>query len=80
MEIGVRVESEPWNEAGQEPLHVASAYLVFVAVDADGRARKVPPLRPETPTEVRRMREAEIRRAHRLSRRAAIEEGRRPTR
>ena len=76
MEIGVRVESEPWNEAGREPLHVASAYLVFVAIDADGHAREVPPLEPGTPTEVRRMREAEIRRAHRLSRRAAIDAGR----
>lgn len=76
MEIGVRVESEPWNEAGRDPLHVASAYLVFVAIDEDGRARQVPPLRPETPTEVRRMREAEIRRAHRLSKRAEIDAGR----
>ena len=76
MEIGVRVESEPWNEAGRDPLHVASAYLVFVAIDEDGRAREVPPLRPETPTEVRRMREAEIRRAHRLSKRAEIDAGR----
>jgi uncharacterized protein (TIGR00369 family) len=77
MEIGVRVESEPWNEAGREPLHVASAYLVFVAIDADGTARSIPALRPESPTEERRMREAEIRRAHRLSRRAEIEAGRR---
>ena len=76
MEIGVRVESEPWNEAGREPLHVASAYLVFVAIDADGRARQIPGLRPETPTEERRMHEAQIRRAHRLSRRAEIEAGR----
>ena len=54
MEIGVRVESEPWNEAGAEPLHVASAYLVFVAIDEHGHAREVPGLRPETPTEERR--------------------------
>jgi uncharacterized protein (TIGR00369 family) len=72
MEIGVRVESEPWDEAGREPLHVASAYLVFVAIDAEGRPREVPRLAPETPTEERRMREAEIRRAHRLARKAAI--------
>src|SRR5919107_780700 len=49
MEIGVRVESEPWNEAGRQPLHVASAYLVFVAIDPDGRAREVPGLVPSTP-------------------------------
>ena len=37
MEVGVRVESEPWNQAATEPVHVASAYLVFVAIDADGK-------------------------------------------
>jgi uncharacterized protein (TIGR00369 family) len=71
MEIGVRVETEPWNRA-QEPVHVASAYLVFVAIDDEGRPRQIPGLRTETPTEVRRMREAEIRRAHRLSRKSEI--------
>jgi len=76
MEIGVRVESEPWNEAGREPLHVASAYLVFVAIDADGHPRAIPGLVPGTHDERRRLREAEIRRAHRLSRRAEIEAGR----
>jgi hypothetical protein len=32
----------------------------------------VPPLAPETPEEVRRMREAEIRRSHRLARKEEI--------
>ncbi len=72
MEVGVRVESEPWNQAGHEPVHVASAYLVFVAVDHEGRPREIPPLDPETDDEVRRMREAEIRRAHRLAQKAEI--------
>jgi acyl-CoA hydrolase len=76
MEIGVRVESEPWNEAGSEPLHVASAYLVFVAIDDHGHPRPIPRLAPQTPDEVRREREAEIRRAHRLARRQEIEAGR----
>ena len=76
MEIGVWVESEPWNEAGSEPLHVASAYLVFVAIDDHGQPRPIPRLAPQTPDEVRREREAEIRRAHRLARRAEIEAGR----
>src|SRR6476661_1994622 len=44
MEIGVRVESEPWNEADGEPLHVASAYLVFVAIDEHGKPREIPRL------------------------------------
>ncbi len=76
VEVGVRVESEPWNMAGTEPVHVASAYLVFVAIDEDGRPRQVPPLAPESPEEVRRMREAEIRRAHRLARKTEIDQGR----
>jgi len=77
MEVGVRVESEPWNQAGTDPVHVASAYLVFVAIDAEGRPRRIPALAPEAPEEVRRMREAEIRRAHRLARKTEIDEGRR---
>jgi uncharacterized protein (TIGR00369 family) len=76
MEIGVRVESEPWDEAGREPLHVASAYLVFVAIHPDGRPRAIPGLLPESPEEHRRLREAEIRRAHRLARKAEIDAGR----
>jgi uncharacterized protein (TIGR00369 family) len=76
MEIGVRVESERWNEVGREPVHVASAYLVFVAIDEDGHPREIPGLLTETPDEIRREREAEIRRSHRLSRRAEIERGR----
>jgi acyl-CoA hydrolase len=76
MEIGVRVEAQPWNDPTAHGLHVASAYFVFVAIDADGRSRRVPPLVPETPDEVRRMREAEIRRAHRLAKRQEIESGR----
>ena len=76
MEIGVRVESEPWNEAGREPKHVASAYLVFVAIDAEGKPRQIPPLAPESDSERRRMREAEIRRAHRLAKKQEIDAGR----
>lgn len=76
MEVGVRVESEPWNRAGTEPLHVASAYLVFVAINADGTPREIPGLDPQDADEVRRMREAEIRRAHRLARKTEIDEGR----
>ena len=77
MEIGVRVETQPWGNATDEPLHVASAYFVFVAVDGAGHPRAVPGLVPETPDELRRWREAEIRRAHRLARKAEIASGRR---
>ncbi|MET0523851.1 MAG: acyl-CoA thioesterase [Nocardioides sp.] len=76
MEIGVRVEAEPWNEVGSEPVHVASAYLVFVAIDEDGRPREIPALEPENDTERRRAREAMIRRDHRLAKKREIEAGR----
>ncbi|MBS2964469.1 acyl-CoA thioesterase [Actinocrinis puniceicyclus] len=72
MEIGVRVEAERWDRAGAEPAHVASAYLVFVAIDADGKPRPVHPLLLETQEDERRNHEAGIRRTHRLARRAAI--------
>jgi uncharacterized protein (TIGR00369 family) len=76
MEIGVRVEAEPWNEAGSRPLHVASAYLVFVAIDDEGKPREIPPLDPGDDTERRRLREAMIRRDHRLAKKREIQEGR----
>jgi acyl-CoA hydrolase len=76
MEIGVRVEAEPWNEAGSRPLHVASAYLVFVAIDEEGRPREIPALEPGDDTERRRLREAMIRRDHRLAKKREIQEGR----
>ena len=72
MEIGVRVTAEPWDQAGAERAHVASAYLVFVAIDGEGRPRAVPAVAPENTEEKRRFREAEIRRSHRLARREAI--------
>ncbi len=76
MEIGVRVEAQPWGDAADAPLHVASAYFVFVAIDDQGRPRAVPPLQVETPEDARREREAEIRRSHRLARKREIDQGR----
>lgn len=72
LEVGVRVLAEPWNEAGVPAKRVASAYLVFVAVDNEGKPRPVTPVRPETEEDRRRFAEAEIRREHRLARRQAI--------
>lgn len=71
MEVGVRVEVDRW-ESVTERVHVASAYLVMVAVDAEGKPVSVPPLEVRTPEEKRRFREAEIRQEHRLARRNAI--------
>jgi acyl-CoA hydrolase len=76
MEIGVRLETQPWNDPSVTSLHVASAYFVFVAIDASGNARDIPGVAPQTPDEARRMREAEIRRAHRLAKRQEILTGR----
>ncbi|MDX3096683.1 acyl-CoA thioesterase [Streptomyces sp. ME01-24h] len=73
MEVGVRVLAERWNESGPGT-QVASAYLVFVAVDAEGRPRSVPQVEPETDRDRRRLQEAQIRRTHRLARRRAIME------
>jgi acyl-CoA hydrolase len=73
MEVGVRVTAERWDQT-DPPVHVASAYLVFVAVDDDGRPRPVPPVSAETDEDRRRFAEAEIRRQHRLDRRDEIAE------
>jgi acyl-CoA hydrolase len=74
MEVGVRVEAE--DPRTGEVQHASTAYLTFVALDDAGRPTKVAPLEPQTPDEERRMREAEIRRRHRLAEREAIEHGR----
>src|SRR5437868_12135916 len=42
MEVGVRVEAE--NPRTGEHRYTTKAYLTFVAVDAEGQARAVPPL------------------------------------
>jgi acyl-CoA hydrolase len=76
LEVGVRVLAEPWNEL-QTANRVATAYLVFVALDSDGRPRQVTPVLPETEEDRRRFAEAEIRRTHRLARRDAILRSRR---
>jgi acyl-CoA hydrolase len=63
LEVGVKV----WVEHPQSGvlLHVASAYLVFVAIDETGRRLQVPQLQPETPDEERRFADAQRRREHR---------------
>ncbi len=63
MEVGVKVWAE--NTRTAEVSHVASAYLVFVAIDQAGRRQRVPELLPETPNEIRRYEDALRRREHR---------------
>jgi acyl-CoA hydrolase len=79
MEIGVRAVAERWDRAGEAPMTVATAYLVFVAVDGSGRPREVPPVLPETDEDRRRYREAQIRRRHRLAAREEIRRSREPS-
>ena len=70
MEVGVRVDAE--NPLTGEARHTNTAYLTMVALDDEGNPAPVPPLAATTPTEQRRMREAELRRANRLAERADI--------
>src|SRR5579872_6135842 len=74
MEVGVRVDAEDPRTGVVQ--HASTAYLTFVALDDDGRPTAVPGVTPQSPNEERRMREAEIRRKHRLAERQAIEHGR----
>jgi acyl-CoA hydrolase len=71
MEVGVRVESE--NIRTGEVTHTSTAYLTMVALDDEGRPMQVPTLRPESPDEQRRAREAQLRRDNRLAEREHIE-------
>jgi len=73
MEVGVRVEAEDMLTG--KVVHVASAYLVFVATDEQGRPIPLPPLIAETEEERRRMRAAEQRRAVRARRSSKASSG-----
>jgi acyl-CoA hydrolase len=70
MEVGVRVEAE--SVSGHRTVHTSSAYLVYVALDDQGKPRPVPPVVPESEEARQRQREAKLRREARLSRKAAI--------
>ena len=77
MEVGVKVWAE--NTRTGAVVHVASAYLVFVAIDEHGRVQKVPQLLPETPDQIRRHADAQLRREHRESEAARRKEERKAT-
>ena len=80
MEVGVRVTAQRWNDADAVGHHVASAYLVFVAIGDDEKPRPAVPVLPHSEDDHRRFAEAIIRRESRLMRRTAIRERReRPT-
>ncbi|MGB1581380.1 MAG: acyl-CoA thioesterase [Nevskiales bacterium] len=70
MEIGARVVAEDIER--QDQRHIVSAYLTFVALDADNRPTQVPGINPQTEAETQRYEEAGIRRSQRLRHAEAI--------
>ncbi len=70
MEVGVRVDVE--NIATEQWRYVASAHLVFVALDVDGQPTEVPPVIAATDEERRRQQRARVRRDQRLLRKEAL--------
>jgi len=70
MEVGVRVEAE--NPRSGEKKHTSTAYLTMVALDEEGKPSPVRPLAVSSDDEVRRQREAELRRTNRLAEREQI--------
>ncbi len=70
MEVGVRVEAE--NPRTGEVRHTNTAYLTMVALDDAGRPTPIPEIVASSGPELRRMREAELRRANRLTEREQI--------
>jgi acyl-CoA hydrolase len=63
MEVGVKACVE--NSIAGSHRHIASAYLTFVAIDANGKRVQVPPLVIEGPEEARRFEDAGRRRERR---------------
>jgi acyl-CoA hydrolase len=67
MEVQVEVQAE--NPLTGERTHTNTAYLVYVALNDEGKPTSVPPLRAETEEEKRKMQEAQERQARRLGQR-----------
>jgi acyl-CoA hydrolase len=65
MEVGVHVNAE--NPMTGEVRHTASAYVTLVAIGEDRKPVSVPPLILETEEEMRRNREAQVRREMRIT-------------
>jgi acyl-CoA hydrolase len=77
VEVGVKAWVE--NTFTGTRLHVASAYLVFVAVDTNGRRVVVPEVKTATADEERRYADAMLRREHREAETARRKAGRKAT-
>ena len=68
MEVGVRVEVEDPKTGVRRK--TTRAFLTFVAIDVEGRPRRIPPLLVETDEDRRRQQDAMARRAARLASRS----------
>lgn len=64
IEAEVNVYAE--NALTGERWHTNTAYLVYVALDENGRPTKVPPLIPENEEQEKRIKAGKVRQAHRL--------------
>lgn len=76
MEVGVRVDAE--NPMTGDFFHVATCYLTFVALGADGKPTPVRPIKLETPEDQRRHASAKIRRQSRLALRDQLSQNQSP--
>ncbi len=65
MEVGVKVIAEDFRTLEQK--NVFSAYFTFVAIGDDEKPTEVIPVIPETPDQMLRYKQAEMRRQARLS-------------
>jgi acyl-CoA hydrolase len=65
IEVEVRVFLEDYLTG--ERRQTSSAFVTYVALDAAGKPKEVPPVLPHTGEEKRRYREALVRRRHRLA-------------
>lgn len=72
MEAEVRVSAE--NPLSDQVTHTNTAYLVYVALDEQGRPVTVPPLIPENERQERRLEHAKARQAYRLKHAKQVEE------
>src|SRR5512142_3365706 len=69
MEIEVDVVAE--NPITRERIHTNTAFLVYVAIDDEGKPTQVPPLIAETPQEEARMQASHARQQARLAQRGS---------
>jgi acyl-CoA hydrolase len=70
MEVEVNVIAE--NPISSEQIHTNAAYLVYVAIDDNGRPTRIPSLIAETPEEQARMDAAVERHLRRVSQRESM--------